>query len=74
MEKKNRVLNPKNYKNIESLKMSGSKILKNYKADQYKNIMNWFKTLSIHERKQYIIELMIDIYFIEYSESEPITD
>ena len=54
--------------------MSGSKILKNNKTNQYKNIVNWFKTLSISERKQYIITLIIDIYFMEYDESEAIKD
>ena len=74
MRKKNRILNPKNNKHIELIKTSGSKILENYKVNQYHNLLSWFKTLSIRERKQYIIELIIDIYFMEYDESELTTD
>jgi len=61
-------------KNEVMLEITRSKILKNNKADPYQNILNWFKTLSMSERKQYIIELIIDVYFMEYDESDPIID
>ena len=44
------------------------------KVNQYANILNFFKTLSYHERKRYIVELIIDIHFIEYDESKPIIE
>lgn len=54
--------------------MSGSKTHNDNTRIQYRNVRNWFKTLSIPERNQYNIELMIDIYFMEYDESEPVNE
>lgn len=39
---------------------------------QYKQLIDFFKPLSIIERKRYLIELFLDVYFLEYDESKPI--
>lgn len=39
---------------------------------QYNQLIDFFRPLSSLERKKYLIELILDVYFIEYDESEPI--
>lgn len=37
---------------------------------KYRNIKKYFKSLSIKERKEELLKLLIDIYFMEYEESK----
>ncbi len=45
--------------------------LNNWKKIWYEDLLEWLKSLSVHERWNFIIDLIIDIKFIEYDESEP---
>jgi len=54
--------------------MDEYKILSKVRTSLYRDILDWLKSLSPDKRWNLIIELIIDIKFIEYEESKPCTE